>query len=59
MGVMSPPLLKPSLGKEIPGKVYHMDFNSGVVWFMPDFLLPGLEEIANTLDTFQSEVDTR
>ena len=59
MDVRTPPPLELELGREIPGKVYHVDFSSGVFWFMPDFLLPRLEEITNTLASSQLEINTR
>ena len=59
MNVLAPPQLELVLEREIPGEVYHVDFNSGVFWFMPDFSLPRLEEIAGVLETLSVEVNTR
>ena len=59
MGVTAPPQLELVLDKEISGEVYHVDFNSGVFWFMPDFSLPRLQEIARILNTLSVEVNTR
>ena len=61
MEVLAPPQLELVPDKEIPGNVYHVDFSTGVFFFMPDFILSRLEEVARTLDmdTFLAEVNTR